>query len=147
MRKFIQIIEGFARSNIPDAVEEKYSHGDCVWLALAMNKHFGWPIMAQMERRDGREYVAHAYCIMPDGREIDILGPQTKVDIWTSDYQLWAPQAFFSHLMAERKANDRAMGRRATNMHAWVDEKLEQATSDMKRYVLPAIPSNLKKAA
>lgn len=133
MRKFIQIIEGNAHPGIPDAIEEKYSHGDCMWMALALNNRFGWPIAAQMERDPVHgDYVAHAYCIMPDGRECDILGPQTKVDIWTSDYQMWTPQALLSTMTKDK---------------AEIRRKMAEAHADMVRYVYPLLPQMMVKAA
>jgi len=68
---------------VPRSVVDEYSTGGCLWLALALHDRYGWPIWAQMEGKGTKgEYVAHAYNVMPDGREIDILGPQEKVDLF-----------------------------------------------------------------
>ncbi len=45
-----------------------------------MSLRFGWRIEAQMwiDTEDRRfDYLAHAYCVMPDGRTIDITGKPT----------------------------------------------------------------------
>lgn len=70
---------------VPAAVEQRYSCGECIYLAFAMNERFGWPIKAQINTDDpSDEWIGHAYCVLPDGREIDILGPQDKVDHFES---------------------------------------------------------------
>lgn len=69
----------YARFGVPEETENRYSNGQCTWLALAMAERFGWKIKAEM-MTDEPTHIAHAYCMMPDGREIDILGPQEKVD-------------------------------------------------------------------
>jgi hypothetical protein len=69
----------FQRFGVPAEVESRYSNAQCTWLALAMAQRFGWEIRAEM-MNDEPTHIAHAYCVMPDGREVDILGPQVKVD-------------------------------------------------------------------
>jgi len=93
MRDLINLIEATI-GGVPEDIVERYSYGDCMWLALALNKRFGWPIFAQME--DG--HIAHAYCKMPDGRECDVLGPQDQVDIWTTDVQPWTPEELLQEI-------------------------------------------------
>jgi hypothetical protein len=72
----------YATHGVPAEVENRYSNAQCTWLALAMAERYGWPIKAEM-MTDQPTHIAHAYCVMPDGREIDILGPQDRVDIFS----------------------------------------------------------------
>jgi hypothetical protein len=111
--------------DVPEAVVEQYSYGDCMWLALAMHKRFGWPIRCQMHRDDEHgDYVAHAYCVMPDGREVDILGPQKQVDIWTQNVEEWEADELLATMSYDAVEAKR---------------KLEQATRAMDCYILPKL--------
>lgn len=112
-------------NGVPDSVVEQYSYGDCMWLALAMNARFGWPIYAQMHRdAEHGDYVAHAYCKMPDGREIDILGPPDRVDIWTNDTQQWDPAELLK-TMETRPAQ--------------IAHKLAEANAAVEHYIVPKL--------
>jgi hypothetical protein len=65
---------------------DEYSCGKCMWLALALNQKYGWDIRAQIhhDAMNG-DYVAHAYNILPNGKEVDVLGVQDQVDIFSTD--------------------------------------------------------------
>lgn len=113
----------YARFGVPEETENRYSNGQCMWLALAMAKRFGWIIKAQMYA-DEPTHIAHAYCVAPNGQEIDILGPQEKVDIFDngpirefteSEMVMWLkqnskyaldPEEFNDHLNDALKAVD-----------------------------------------
>lgn len=69
----------YSRYGVPEETVNRYSCGQCVWLALAMSQKYGWPIRAEMMQHEPT-HIAHAYCVLPNGKEIDILGPQDKVD-------------------------------------------------------------------
>jgi len=96
-----------------------------MWLAVAMNRRFGWPIMAQMHRdAEHGDYVAHAYCVMPDGREIDILGPQKQVDIFTSDVQPWDADELLTTMESSPTQ---------------IAHKLAEADAIIDRYIVPKL--------
>lgn len=67
---------------------EKYSYGYCIWLTLALHDKYGWDIYAQIEiikeQRKSHNYISHSYVVMPNGYEVDIYGPQEKVDRFTN---------------------------------------------------------------
>ena len=69
----------FERFGVPAEVESRYSNAQCTYLALAMAERYGWQIRAEMMSHEPT-HIAHAYCVLPNGQEIDILGPQEKVD-------------------------------------------------------------------
>jgi hypothetical protein len=56
-----------------------------MWLALALHDRYGWPIRVQIGADEVGEYIAHAYVVHPSGLEIDILGPQDVVDIFSGE--------------------------------------------------------------
>lgn len=69
-----------------DTTIDDYSCGKCMWLALALNQKYGWDIRAQIHHDDEHgDYVAHAYNVLPNGKEVDVLGVQDQVDIFSSD--------------------------------------------------------------
>jgi hypothetical protein len=72
------------RHGTPDDIVEQYSYGRCMWLALALNERFGWQIRCQIEHDPLGEWIAHAYCVLPDGREADVLGIQERVDLFST---------------------------------------------------------------
>lgn len=104
MRNWINLTEALT---IPQDIVEEYSNGKCMWLALAMNRRYGWPIYSQMERDlQHGDYIAHAYCVMPNGKEIDILGPQDRVDLFAHDVEPMTPEQLYSfiHMTPEQSA-------------------------------------------
>jgi hypothetical protein len=54
--------------------EEIFTCGDCHYLARAISRITGWPMVAFMD--DGRPNI-HAMVKMPDGRMLDIYGPHS----------------------------------------------------------------------
>jgi len=112
---------------VPESVVERYSCGECMWLALALNRRFGWKIRAQMQRdKKHGDYVAHAYVVHPSGQEIDILGPQDHVDVFASDTQDWRAQDLIDFLDVEPSK---------------VRRQIRDAEKTMNRYVIPKLRS------
>lgn len=68
---------------------EQYTCGDCHILALSIHKRTGWPVCA-LEDEDGWANY-HAFVKMPDGRFMDVRGPQTKVEIM-QQWLEWYPE-------------------------------------------------------
>lgn len=71
--------------DVPAEIINKYTCGWCMWLALALHDRYGWDLYAQVDRLAGSEHIAHAFVKRPDGKEIDILGVQDRVDIYSSN--------------------------------------------------------------
>ena len=60
--------------------EERFTRGACFILAEVINDITGWPICAFVnEREDEPDY--HVFNIRPDGKYLDIRGPQTEQEI------------------------------------------------------------------
>src|SRR4051812_34273463 len=53
-----------------------FTEGDCHYLARAINRRTGWP-MAAFRDEEGWPDL-HAFALMPNGRVLDVYGPQTK---------------------------------------------------------------------
>lgn len=110
---------------IPEAVSTEYSYGKCMWLALALHEQYGWPIWGQFDvLPDGQEYIAHAYVVMPDGREVDILGPQNEVDLFSAG----SPRQICSESI-------RALADSESELTA----ALREANEVMRKYVSPSL--------
>lgn len=126
MRQFISLVENAIRG-VPEDVVEQYSYGDCMWLALALHNRYGWPIRAQMHRDAVHgDYVAHAYCVMPDGRECDILGPQEHVDPFGDDVQDWDAKELLATMVTDPSG-------------PVVNSKLADADAVIDRYIVPKL--------
>lgn len=55
--------------------EVRFTEGDCHYLARAVHRKTGWPMGAFSFRGYAN---AHAFARMPDGRWVDVYGPQTE---------------------------------------------------------------------
>jgi len=110
----------------PDDIVSLYSNGRCMWLALALHERYGWQIRAQIEHdlpEHGGDYVAHAYCVLPDGREADILGIQDSVDVFSTDeVRDFTPEGLLAFIKAD-PSSTKAMQEMA-DAHAVVDRYL-----------------------
>lgn len=117
----------------PDDVVERYSYGRCVWLALALNLRYGWPIFAQVEGRGTpHEYAAHAYVRHPSGVEIDVLGPQDRVDVFASDtVSFRSPDDFLSYIRETQTVGKRMIP------DAEIARELFDADEVIGRYIEP----------
>ena len=72
--------------DIPEALLERYSSGQCVVLALVINRLFGLPLKAQVETIGGEAVIAHAYNTLPKtNQEVDIYGIQEQVDVFSDE--------------------------------------------------------------
>ncbi len=115
---------------LPDEISEKYSSGGCVWLALALHDLYGWQIVAQIER-DPSAWVAHAFVRRPDGCEVDVLGVQGQVDIFSPEEATFSRCDFVRFLA---KSNDVSVG---DIEREYLTEKPE-ALRFIERYLWPA---------
>ncbi len=114
---------------IPEEVSTEYSYGKCMWLALALHERYGWPIWCQFDvLPDGEEYIAHAYVVMPDGREVDILGPQNEVDLFSSGPPRQVSPDYIRSL---------------ADSDAELMTAMSEANEVMRKYVSPCVESNL----
>lgn len=103
----------FARFRVPAEVANRYSYGQCIFLAYAMNERFGWTITVGFYDTDEDSDIAHAWCDLPDGRIIDILGPQDEPDTFgaavvrkISPEELWEKHIMRSEHGDIEKIND-----------------------------------------
>ena len=53
----------------------RFTKGDCHFLARAIHRRTGWPMAAF----DLNGPDIHAFVVMPDGRLLDVYGPQTQM--------------------------------------------------------------------
>jgi hypothetical protein len=65
---------------VPAEIVERYSYGECFWLACAIHRHLGWPMQAAIAEDGTMEWIAHAWVVRPDGIPIDIVGPYGNRD-------------------------------------------------------------------
>lgn len=73
---------------VPDHIDEYYSNGHCMYLALALNQYYQLSIRVQVETIGGETCIAHAYNVDPaSGKEVDILGVQEQVDQFSTTVQ------------------------------------------------------------
>ena len=114
----------------PEDVLEEYSYGKCAWLALALYERFGWPMTAEVQTddADGARYVSHAWVTMPDGREVDIYGPQLKVDRFGGKETRMSRKALISLV---RETNEVTEG--------WVVQRVAEANEVIDAYLLPEL--------
>ena len=114
----------------PEDVLEEYSYGKCAWLALALHERFGWPMTAEVQTddADGARYVSHSWVTMPDGREVDIYGPQLEVDRFGGKETRMSRKALISLV---RETNDVTEG--------WVVQRVAEANKVIDAYLLPEL--------
>lgn len=55
-------------------INEKYSQGYCMFLAVALKRLFNYEIQACIETDVAGEYIAHAWAVLPNGNILDIDG-------------------------------------------------------------------------
>ena len=80
------------------------------------------------------DYIAHSYNIMPDGRHIDILGPQKQVDIFSSDaVRQFTPDQLIQFVEQETFQGKNAISR------SEIAQKLADANQVIDKYILPHI--------
>ncbi len=86
---------------------EKYSYGYCIWLTLALHDRYGWDIYAQIDfigNKQRNKYISHSFVTMPNGYEVDIYGPQEKVDRFTDNIVKLTRKQFLN-LISESSPN------------------------------------------
>ena len=86
---------------------EKYSYGYCIWLTLALHDRYGWDIYAQIDfigNKQRNKYISHSFVTMPNGYEVDIYGPQEKVDRFTDNIVKLTRKQFLN-LISESNPN------------------------------------------
>jgi len=49
-----------------------YMKGECIYLAIAMGKLFGWDIGVDFD--ESKDWINHAWAITPNGKHVDITG-------------------------------------------------------------------------
>lgn len=54
-----------------EELQEVFSCGHCWVLAITLHRMFGYPISAVIDKEN---YLEHAWVVMPDGMEVDIVG-------------------------------------------------------------------------
>lgn len=55
--------------SVPEEIMERYSYGECMWLACAIHRHLGWPMRAVIGVYGSTEWIAHAWVVFsPAGR-------------------------------------------------------------------------------
>lgn len=124
----------YARFGVPEEVEGRYSNGQCTYLAYAMNERYGWPIKAQINTDDpNEEWIGHAYCVMPDGREIDILGPQDQVDVYETTVRELTPQQLWDMSIANSYHGDKAQ----------IEDNLNDARKAVELFIAPKVEGKL----
>jgi hypothetical protein len=124
----------FSRFGVPAEVENRYSNAQCVHLAYAMNERYGWPIKAEMMNHEPT-HIAHAYCVLPDGREIDILGPQDKVD----SFEGGPVQSFSAAEMKEWLVNNTELQLPPEEREAKVKEEINDARLAVELFIDPKV--------
>jgi hypothetical protein len=61
-----------------DKLNEYYSNGHCMDLAIALHRRFGFEIQASITiEPSGEEWIGHAWVKLPDGNLLDIMGRYT----------------------------------------------------------------------
>ena len=68
----VEVIPGV----IDDTARFAFTSGHCHALALAIHQHTGWPMLAMSGRFSAYRDLRHVVVQMPDGRWLDINGPQ-----------------------------------------------------------------------
>ena len=113
----------------PESLVEEYSYGRCMWLALAFHQRYGWPITAEVDvLPSGERYVSHSWVTMPDGREVDIFGPQTKVDRFGGREIRVSPREMLN-----------IVGETSNVLHAEVAAEIARADEVIDRYLLSGL--------
>jgi len=79
---------------LDDAARFAFTAGHCHALALALHERTGWAILAMSGRHSLRPDLQHVVVVMPDGRWLDIDGPQEPEERY-----------YFQELTAEEVAN------------------------------------------
>jgi hypothetical protein len=115
-----------------DALQEKYSYGHCMYLALAMHDLLGWEIEAVINEDDpNRPYVAHAWVNEPGtSRDLDIYGFGGAQDFFSD-----GPRRTFSRGQFIRYVNETSSAP-ATGLFPRHDE-LEEAARVVRDYMTP----------
>jgi hypothetical protein len=57
-----------------EELKEKYMAGSCMYLAVALNRLFGYEMQACLETDSVGTYISHAYVKIPNGKILDIDG-------------------------------------------------------------------------
>ena len=67
---------------LEEVIKTKYTSGHCMFLAIALNRLYGYEIAAYVDdcKIEQRPYIAHSYAITNCGKEVDIYGYQHSVD-------------------------------------------------------------------
>ena len=61
---------------LDESAEYVFSAGHCHALALAIHERTGWPLLAMSGRHSLRANLQHMVVVMPDGKWLDVNGPQ-----------------------------------------------------------------------
>lgn len=88
---------------------KKYSYGYCMWLTLALHDRYGWDIYAQIDfidKDNKKMYISHSFVTMPNGYEVDIYGPQEKVDRFTNNIVKLTRKQFLSLISKSNPNSD-----------------------------------------
>lgn len=94
---------------IDDAARFAFTAGHCHALALAIHEHTGWPMLAMSSKHSMRDILQHVVVVMPDGRWLDINGPQNPEHRW-----------LFKRMSADEVAN-------MSQLEYWDDPQTEVA--------------------
>lgn len=73
------IYEAYVEKNLNslDEIQEYYTYGNCMYLAIALNRIYGFEIQAAIVNQDSVNWIGHAWVKLPGGNYIDIMGLYT----------------------------------------------------------------------
>lgn len=120
----------YAKFQVPAEAVNRYSYGQCIFLAFAMNERFGWPIVAGFYDSGEDSDITHAWCELPNGGIIDILGPQSEPDSFGAEVirKISPKELWDKHIMRCEHGNIEK-----------INENLEDARKAVNLFIAPKI--------
>jgi hypothetical protein len=109
-------------AGIPEYFMERYSYGQCMFLAMALNRRFDWPIKAVFSEGTSG-YLRHAWIEHPCGKSLDIAG-------WDGHRDFLVPGSTIQHVGGWEMLAARlgiSVG----------DDRLSDAEAVMDAYIIP----------
>tara|TARA_Y100000588_G_scaffold298880_1_gene320002 strand:- start:28243 stop:28653 length:411 start_codon:yes stop_codon:yes gene_type:complete len=68
--------EAYSNNNISalDTIQERYTYGHCMDLAIAFNRIYGFEIQTTLVVEENKLFIGHAWVIREDGFFLDVMG-------------------------------------------------------------------------
>ena len=68
--------EAYSNNNISalDTIQERYTYGHCMDLAIAFNRIYGFEIQTTLVVEENKLFIGHAWVIREDGLFLDVMG-------------------------------------------------------------------------